>query len=179
MGYHYNKYIGLLGDTVTQKTPRGLLDRALGRHKDQCCLPKLRHKPLAQHTNMESNLKARKSRNPLVIPICYSSRNHKWCSVARPLPLPPPKVNPPLTPGPHHASPGPPRGVGRGVVYVGCLTPPRPPVSWWWVWGNLPPPPSSSPCGVVWCGGGLWVSSLVFNPLPPFCGVVVGVGFRV
>ena len=32
---------------------------------------------------------------------------------------------------------------------------------------------------MVCCGGGLWVSRLVFNPLPPPCGVVVGVGFRV
>ena len=68
-------------------------------------------------------------------------------------------------------------GVGGAVVYVGCLTPAPPPVVWWWVWFN--PPPPLPPCNVVWCGGGLWVSGLVFNPFPPPCGVVVGVGFRV
>ena len=46
-----------------------------------------------------------------------------------------------------------------------------PSVVWWWVLGCLtaPPPPW---CGVVWCGGGLWVSGVVFKPLPPslWCG---------
>ena len=68
-------------------------------------------------------------------------------------------------------------GVGGAVVYVGCLTPACPPVVWYWVLGLTPPP--LPPCNVVWCGGGLWVSGLVFNPFPPPCGVVVGVGFRV
>ena len=114
--------------------------------------------------------------------VCMYVCMYVWCSVARPPPPSPPHGYPPLT-GPIML-PSPPRppvvwvvgGLGGAVVYVGCLTPAHPPVVWWWVLGLTPPSP---PCNVVWCGGGLWVSGLVFNPFPPPCGVVVGVGFRV
>ena len=83
-------------------------------------------------------------------------------------PTPPPPVPPPHGYPPLRALlcclPRPP------VVWVTWegKTPAHPAVVWWWA-----PAPS------VWCGGGLWVSGLVFNPFPPRCGVVVGVGFRV
>ena len=99
-----------------------------------------------------------------------------------PPPPPPPHGYPPLRALLCCLAPPPPcgaGGLGGAVVYVGCLTPAHPPVVWWWVLGLTPPPPPLPPCNVVWCGGGLWVSGLVFNPFPPPCGVVVGVGFRV
>ena len=59
---------------------------------------------------------------------------------------------PPLSP-PSLLPPTPPCGVGGGVVYVACSTPPRPPLVW----------------------SGLWVSGLVCLILPHY-GVVVGGG---
>ena len=81
-------------------------------------------------------------------------------------------------------------------VACGVVSPAAPPVVWCGGFGlfnpprphcgvvvgfGLPRPPSPFlGCGVVCCGGGLWVSGLVFNPLPPSpCGVVAGVKFRV
>ena len=92
---------------------------------------------------------------------------------------PPPPSTPMVTPpyGPYYGAFPPPPPVVRVVVCVGCLTPAHPPVVWWWVLGLTPRP--LPPCTVVWCGGGLWVSGLVFNPfpLPVVWWWVLGLGF--
>ena len=99
-------------------------------------------------------------------PACRRWPGKDMYGAVSPDPHPPP-------PPPHGIPPTPPVVwcgvlVGYGGLWV-SVNPPRPPVVWWWVRGYSTTPP---PCGVVWCGGGLWVSGLVFAPFP-------GVGFRV
>ena len=73
-----------------------------------------------------------------------------------------------------------PCGVGGGVGCLrGLFNPPSSPSGVVVGFGLFPLPPW---CGVVWCGGGLWVSGLVFILLPPslWCGSgwwVLGSGF--